>query len=154
VARRDDPLPLGWHRDPAALEQVVEDKLAVARGELARLSTRELADTCATDFLSTRASLLRGALTDVLELGEIGDDTLVERRRGSVCELRPRGDRLEVLLGDRRLEMPLWVESAMRRIAAADRFRLHDLADAVNDLDSRVVLTRRLVREGLLTIVR
>ena len=150
----DEPLPLGWHRDPESVERAMEDKLGVARGELARLSARELADTSATDFLSTRASLLRGALTDVLELGEIGDETLIERRRGSVCELRPRGDRLEVLLGDRRLEMPLWVEPAMRRIAAADHFRVHDLADAVNDPDSRAVLARRLVREGLLTIAR
>jgi bifunctional lysine-specific demethylase and histidyl-hydroxylase NO66 len=71
-----------------------------------------------------------------------------------VCELRARGDRLEVLLGDRRLEMPLWVEPAMRRIAAAERFRVHNLANALNDPDSRAVLTRRLVREGLLTIVR
>jgi mannose-6-phosphate isomerase-like protein (cupin superfamily) len=150
----DEPLALGWHRDPAALEQVVEGKLGVARDELACLSARELADTYAADFLSTRASLLRGALTDALELGGIGDETLVERRRGSVCQLRARGDRLEVLLGDRRLEMPLWVEPAMRRIAAAERFRVHDLANAVNDPDSRAVLTRRLVREGLLTIVR
>jgi hypothetical protein len=150
----DEPLPLRWHRDPESVERALQVKLGVARGELGRLSARELADTHASDFLSTRASLLRGALTDVLELGEIGDDTPVERRRGSVCELRPRGDRLEVLLGDRRLEMPLWVEPAMRRIAAADRFRVHDLADVVNDPDSRAVLTRRLVREGLLTIVR
>ena len=150
----DEQLPLGWHRDPESVERAMEDKLGVARGEHARLSAPELADTSATDFLSTRASLLRGALTDVLELGEIGDETLIERRRGSVCELRPRGDRLEVLLGDRRLEMPLWVEPAMRRIAAADHFRVHDLADAVNDPDSRAVLARRLVREGLLTIAR
>jgi hypothetical protein len=136
------------------VERALQVKLGVARGELGRLSARELADTHASDFLSTRASLLRGVLTDVLELGEIGDDTLLERRHGSVCELRPRGDRLEVLLGDRRLEMPLWVEPAMRRIAAADHFRGHDLADAVNDPNSRAVLTRRLVREGLLTIVR
>jgi bifunctional lysine-specific demethylase and histidyl-hydroxylase NO66 len=150
----DDPLPLGWHRHPEVLERVMEKMLAVARGELGRLSPRELADAYATDFLSTRATLLRGGLTDVLGLGQIGDDTVVERRRGSVCELRTRGDRLDVLLGDRRLEMPSWLEPAMRRIATAERFRVRDLADAVNDPDSRAVLVRRLVREGLLTIAR
>ena len=150
----DEPLPLGWHRDPEAAERLMEDKLGVARRELTRLSARELADSHASDFLSTRASLLRGGLTDVLELGAIDDDTAVERRRGSVCALRGRDDRLVVLLGDRRLQMPSWLEPAMRRIADAERFRVRDLASEVGDRESRAVLVHRLVREGLLTIAR
>jgi hypothetical protein len=47
--------------------------------------------------------------------------------------------------------MPAWLEPAMRRIAGADdAFRVSDLADLVNDRESRAVLVRRLVREGLL----
>jgi bifunctional lysine-specific demethylase and histidyl-hydroxylase NO66 len=55
-----------------------------------------------------------------------------------------------VLLGDRRLEMPLWLEPAMLRIAAEPRFRPVDLEASVADEGSRLVLVRRLVREGLL----
>jgi hypothetical protein len=55
-----------------------------------------------------------------------------------------------VLLGDRRLEMPTWLEPAMRRIAMTPTFVLGDLADALPDRDARAVLVRRLVREGLL----
>jgi bifunctional lysine-specific demethylase and histidyl-hydroxylase NO66 len=150
----DEALPLGWERDREGFEPGVERTLAVARGELARLSARELADAHAADFLSTRTSLLRGALADQLALDALDDDTLLERRRGSVCEIRGGGARLLVLLGDRRLEMPSWLEPAVRRIAGADRFRVRDLADVVGDLESRAVLARRLVREGLLTVVR
>jgi hypothetical protein len=55
-----------------------------------------------------------------------------------------------VLLGDRRLEMPAWLEPAMGRIAGTPTFVLGDLADVLPDRDARAVLARRLVREGLL----
>lgn len=150
----DEALPLGWDGDRAAFESGAERALEVARGDLARLSARELADAHAVEFLSTRPSLLRGALLDQLELDRIADDTLLQRRRGSVCEIRSGGERLLVLLGDRRLEMPTWLEPAVRRIAGAERFRVGDLGDVLGDAPSRAVLARRLVREGLLTFVR
>jgi cupin superfamily protein len=147
----DEPVPPGWTRDRDAFASALEDRLAVVRDELGRLDARALADEHTIGFLSTRASILRGALVDLLELDGIGDGTFLERRPGSVCELRIRAERLVVLLGDRRLEMPAWLEPAMRRIAgAANGFRLGDLADLVNDRESRVVLASRLVREGLL----
>jgi hypothetical protein len=147
----DEPIPPGWTRDPDAFASALEDRLAVVRDELGRLDGRALADEHAIGFLSSRASILRGALVDLLELDRIDDGTLLERRPGSVCELRTRGERVVVLLGDRRLEMPAWVDPAMRRIAGADdAFRLGDLGDLVNDRESRAVLARRLVREGLL----
>ena len=65
-------------------------------------------------------------------------------------EIRPRDDLLEILLGDRALEMPGWLEPALRLIAASDRFRPRDLAPEIGDPASRLVLIRRLVREGLL----
>jgi hypothetical protein len=55
-----------------------------------------------------------------------------------------------VLLGDRRLEMPVRLEPAMRRIAGTPSFALVDLADVLPDREDRAVLGRRLVREGLL----
>jgi len=60
-----------------------------------------------------------------------------------------------VLLGDRRLEMPAWVEGAMRRLADLsedDELTVRDLETDLPDPASRGVLARRLVREGLLTI--
>ena len=46
--------------------------------------------------------------------------------------------------------MPGWLEPALRHIAASDRFRPRDLAPSIGDPESRLVLIRRLVREGLL----
>jgi bifunctional lysine-specific demethylase and histidyl-hydroxylase NO66 len=56
-------------------------------------------------------------------------------------------------LGDRTLELPPATEDAVRLIAERDTFVPKDL-DAVADEASRLVLCRRLVREGLLTFAR
>ena len=73
----------------------------------------------------------------------------------SVCELSPTPGHLVVLLGDRRLEMPGWLEPAMRqiaRLAEDDQLVVRDLTLHLPDAANRAVLVRRLVREGLLTI--
>ena len=84
---------------------------------------------------------------------ELDDSTEVRRRPGSVCVVRPDGDRVTVLLGDRLVRMPAWLGPAMRSIADADRFAIGDLGEHVPDAGSRVVLVRRMIREGLLTAV-
>ena len=101
-------------------------------------------------ILSTRLPVIRGALVDQGALDGIADGSRLARRAGSICVIRIRGDRLVALLGDRRLEMPAWLEPAMRRVAATPSFVVRDLADALPDPGARAVLARRLVREGLL----
>jgi hypothetical protein len=154
VPTLDEPIPAGWTLDPDGFARALAQRFALAREELGTVEAEELADGYAIGFLSTRASLLRGALTDQQDLERIDDGTVLERRRGSVCELRTEAERLLVLLGDRRLEMPGWLEPAMRRIAASNPIAVAELAAEVPDPESRLVLARRLVREGLLRPVR
>jgi hypothetical protein len=40
----------------------------------------------------------------------------------------------------------------MRRVQRAERFRVADLTEAIGDGESRLVLVRRLVREGMLEV--
>ncbi|HEX5950081.1 MAG TPA: cupin domain-containing protein [Actinomycetota bacterium] len=148
------PLPAGWSQDPEGFSRALAERLDRARAELANVGAAELAEEHAIAFLSTRAPLLRGVLVDQQELEGIDDRSALERRPGSVCEIRTRNERLLVLLGDRRLEMPLWLEPAMRRIAAQPSFVVADLSDVLPHPPSRLVLVRRLVREGLLRPVR
>ena len=55
-------------------------------------------------------------------------------------------------LGDRRLLMPAGLEPAVRRLAGGEPVAVADLAADGLDEDSRLVLVRRLVTEGLLSI--
>jgi hypothetical protein len=146
----DEPVPAGWTRDPDALARELAERLRSFGARVAAADAAEIADARLERFLTTRLPLLRGALVHQLELDRIGDATELRRRPGSVCVLRPAGERILALLGDRRLLLPGWLEPAMRRIAEAGALRVGDLAPEIPDEASRVVLARRLVREGLL----
>jgi bifunctional lysine-specific demethylase and histidyl-hydroxylase NO66 len=144
-----EPLPAGFAADPAALTAGVAEQLAEVRRRLDKLDPGAIATAAADRFWSSRPPLLTGQLQQLLTLEEIGESTVVRRRPGAVCRLRQREDRLEVLLGDRRLHMPARLTPVMRAILASERLTVGDLAGYL-DPPSRLVLVRRLVREGLL----
>jgi lysine-specific demethylase/histidyl-hydroxylase NO66 len=146
------PLPVGFAADPAALTAGVAEQLGEVRRRLDKLDPAAIAVAAADRFWSGRPPILTGQLQQLLALPEIIDDTVVRRRPGAVCRLRQRADRLEVLLGDRALHMPARLAPVMRAILASDRLAVADLAGHL-DPTSRLVLVRRLIREGLLEAV-
>jgi bifunctional lysine-specific demethylase and histidyl-hydroxylase NO66 len=149
-ASLDEPVPPGWPADLEGLERSLRERLEAAGDALEAVDARDIVDARLDRFLSTRPPLIRGALVDQGALDGIADGSRLARRGGSICVLRIRGNRLVALLGDRRLEMPAWLEPAMRRVAATPSFVVGDLADVLPDPGARAVLARRLVREGLL----
>jgi bifunctional lysine-specific demethylase and histidyl-hydroxylase NO66 len=152
------PLPGGWANEPASLDAGLRRRLVALARELedtdaARTTTARAADA----FWTARTPDRTGGLRDVLELEDLDDATRLRIRDGASCgfesEHRDEGAELVVRLADRRLRMPAGLAPAMHAILAAGRFSPADL-DAQLDLPSRLVLCRRLVREGLLTIDR
>jgi bifunctional lysine-specific demethylase and histidyl-hydroxylase NO66 len=65
--------------------------------------------------------------------------------------IEPIGDELSVLLGDRELRMPMSVEPAMSLIADGAGVAVADLPGL--DQAGRLVLARRLIREGLIEVI-
>ena len=149
-AALDEPVAAGWHRDLGAFAQELSARLASAASALGELDTGQVAIERERRFLSSRGQLMRGALRARLALDAIDDTSVLRRRPGAICELRLDGDRLQVLLGDRRLEMPATLEPAMHVVAGKDPITAVDLSGTIGEPRSRLVLVRRLVREGLL----
>jgi len=152
-ALSDEPLPAGFAVDPSGLTAGVAEQLAEVRQRLDKLDPGAIAAAAADRFWSSRPPLLAGQLQQLLALEGIGEDTVVRRRPAVVCRLRQRENRLEVLLGDRVLHMPARLAPVMRMIVARDRLAVGDLAGHL-DPPSRLVLVRRLIREGLLEVVK
>lgn len=146
----DEALPVGWTNDPSGFADLLRARLKSSGSALDDVDADAVTDARIQRFLSTRAQLLRGVLVQRQAVEAIGHDTVLSLRPGFVCELRRDGDRLIVLLGDRRLDMPGWLEPAMRLVASSDHLAVHDLTSVLADPQSRLVLARRLVREGLL----
>jgi hypothetical protein len=151
----DDPVPAGWLEDPEGFAGELRERLATLAASLADVDVRREAGERRERFLSSRAQIARGTIAERATPITVDDASVVTRRAGTVCELSARPDHLLVLLGDRRLEMPAWLERAMRQVAGLDEggeLVVRDLAPSLPQGASRAVLVRRLIREGLLTM--
>jgi len=150
----DQPLPAGWASSP----EVIAPELSA---RMVRLATR-LADAPepervlarrAARFWSARTPDLSGGLRDLLELDHLDDRTALRRRPSVAATVTERDGRVEVVLRDRVLRMPAALGPALEHMVVSAGLRPGDL-DAFLDAPSRLVLCRRLVREGLFTIER
>ncbi|CAN5548461.1 hypothetical protein BH24ACT11_BH24ACT11_20610 [soil metagenome] len=152
-AELDQPIPAGYLDDPQRLQHEVGHRMAALAAGLADLDPAAVAGDQVRHFLRTRRPALRGGLHDRLNLAAVNDETLLERRPGSICVVQPDGDRLLVLLGDRELRVPARLAGALRYVRAQPHLRALDLAPWL-DPQSRLVLVRRLLREALFQVHR
>jgi bifunctional lysine-specific demethylase and histidyl-hydroxylase NO66 len=147
----DAHLPAGYLDDPALLTEGLDERLRALRDALAGTDVARVADDQTRSFLEKRNAHLRGSMVDRMRLGEIAADTALRRRPGKPCVLRPDGDRLHLLLGDRRMTVPARITDAVELVRTLGVFTPDDLG---LDTESGLVLCRRLIREGLLEVVR
>ena len=145
-------LPVGFAHDPASLAPVLAAHLERLRAWLEKVDVGRVAEDAARRFWSARPPLLAGQLRQLSLTDDVDDGSRVRRRAGAVCYLELAADHLEVVLGDRELKMPPELEPAIRRLVGERPLEVRELADLL-DHQSRLVLVRRLVREGLLEIL-
>ena len=147
----DGHLPAGYLDQPELLDEGLAERLEVLRAALASLDVRTVTEAQTSSFLERRTSGLRGSMVDRMHLDEVVAETRLRRRPGRPCVTRPEGDRLHLFLGDRRLTVPARLSAAVERVRVLDVFTPEDVG---LDPQSALVLCRRLVREGLLEVVR
>jgi lysine-specific demethylase/histidyl-hydroxylase NO66 len=147
----DAHLPAGYLEEPDLLAGGLGERLGSLLDALAATDVTRLADDQTRSFLEKRNAHLRGSLVDRMSLGSVKGDTTLRRRPGKPCLLRPDGDRLHLLLGDRRMTVPARITDAVERVRTLGAFTPDDLG---LDPESALVLCRRLIREGLLEVVR
>lgn len=142
-------MPAGFGTDPAVAEAAVKEVLADWAAWVAEVDAEPVAVAAVERFHRGRRPLLDGQLLEVATLDALTDDDHVRLRPGTVWRLQPDGDRLVVTMGDRDLRLPAALGPALTRLLDGTPHRVADLADLM-DLPSRMVLVRRLIREGLL----
>ncbi len=148
----DDHLPAGYLADPDRLAAGLGDRLAAVADAVRRLDAPTAAQAQAERFLSQRPPRMAGGLLDREALARgLRDDTALRRRPGHPYVLVDDDDTVRVLLGDRVLRVPIRIRGALEVVAARSELTPADLP---LDPASALVLSRRLVREGLLEVVR
>lgn len=147
-----EALPVGFAADPGAL---IED-LPVRVKELVDWLEHQAGDSAvvrlAERFWTTRRAVLPGQMSQLEALRSVGPEHRFHRRPGSVFRVSRDGPEAVAVLGFRQLRMPARCEAALRFVEEA--VRLFGVRDVPGPLDeeSRLVLLRRLVREGVLEI--
>ena len=147
----DEHLPAGYLDHPDELATGLAERLRSLSDALADTDAASVADAQALTFLERRNSDLRGSVVDRMHLDRVAADTALRRRPGKPCVVRPDGDRLHLYLGDRRLTVPARIADAVEKARTLEVFTPDDLG---LDPQSALVLCRRLIREGLLEVVR
>ncbi len=147
----DAHLPAGHLDQPGVLTEGLTERLGQLARALGDLDPAEVAEAQIASFLQARHTPLRGAMVDRMALADIAGDTTLRRRPGKPCVLQPDGDRLHLLLGDRRVTVPARITAAVEQVR---EMGVLTPADLPLDPQSSLVLCRRLVREGLLEVVR
>ncbi len=146
-------LPPGYADDVDRLAGDIGELVRKLREWLDAVDVDAVARVLAATYWKGRPPILTGQLLQLLAVDQLGDASVLRRREGTVCWIAADHDHLRVSLGDRELRMPAALAPVMHRIAAEARpFPLSALADELDE-SSRLVLARRLVREGLLEIV-
>jgi bifunctional lysine-specific demethylase and histidyl-hydroxylase NO66 len=143
-----DALPAGWAHTPGTFNEPARAKLRQLARWLEELDPDDLTARMAERFWSGRAPSLAGQLTEILAADSVEDDSVLRRRRGAVCRTKLDGDDLILLLGDRRLRLPVRVRTAVDHMLSREQTKVRDL-EAHLDAAGRLVLARRLIKEGL-----
>jgi hypothetical protein len=154
-ARWAEPVPvpgMGADRGPA-----VEDLDARLREGLAALG--DLAPVLESYRLGLNASVRRknpapdGYLESIAGIDALDVHSELERRPGVGCTVTTDAESVRLHFMGETIRTPPRAAGALQFIAAHPRFRIAEIDSTLTD-DSKLVLVRRLIREGLLQVAR
>ncbi|MGH3037025.1 MAG: cupin domain-containing protein, partial [Gaiellaceae bacterium] len=149
LAECEDELP--FRRGVAAGPDASEELLDRLRD---RLGPEDVERRRRRRFLDGRRPIREDALTQLRELEGLDGETLLERRPTVVADLEEDADGLSVVYEGREVRFPAHARAELVACVEADEpFRADDLPGEL-DAAGRLVLVRRLVREGFLRVTR
>jgi mannose-6-phosphate isomerase-like protein (cupin superfamily) len=103
----------------------------------------------AEDFVTSRRPALYGCLQEVEGAAEVSIESTVQPRPDLVFLVREEHETLVVLFGSTEISLPLFARDAVMFALEGRPFVVRDLPGQLDDA-GKVVLVRRLLREGLL----
>jgi hypothetical protein len=148
-ARFRRSLPPGFAHDPSAMEDHVRELLGTFSEWASQQDASTLARETASKFWSARPPILTGQLQQLLALDDLSDASTIRKRPGTVCVVSVDDDELTLNLGDRVLMLPAYVAPAIGFVTEAPSFPVAALGPYLDE-QGRLVLVKRLIREGLL----
>jgi lysine-specific demethylase/histidyl-hydroxylase NO66 len=116
----------------------------------ARLGPEDVARRARRRFVTSRRPLAADLLAQVRAAGHLRADTACERRPTVIADLEPRGDAIALVFEGKEVVFPERAGAAVRALHEATGPLTAAELPGPLDLDGRLVLLRRLIREGYL----
>ncbi|WP_375497316.1 cupin domain-containing protein [uncultured Jatrophihabitans sp.] len=155
-AVQDDPalrasLPMGVDlADPAVLAPALQDTVGALQRALADVPVSRVADELGTNLMRRTRPVALGPLAQ-LDLAErLAVDTALRLRAALRYRFADTGERLQIVLLDRTVELPAGTAEAVKIALAGAPFTPANLPGL--EPAEQLTLARRLVREGLLVV--
>lgn len=158
-------LPVGFlnQKQPAISLQAQLTELLAYLSQHA--NAEEAVSQLAHSFIAGMKSLPDGHFTQLQQLDMVNLNSIVAKRQGMVCWIFRQdempshsagypqgGDYVSMQFPGNEVRGPIWLEPAYCFIAETEIFAVKDLPDRLSD-NAKLVLVRRLIREGLLRVV-
>lgn len=136
-----DAMPTGANLHFAALTDLLQEKLPQAMA------------TVAESFVTTHEIFRDGGLLDANNVGHIDLTTVVRPRPGTLWRINTDDDYATLLTSpNKQITMPAFTDESLRFALGGAPFQVGALAGLLDD-GGKLVLVKRLIREGLLEIV-
>jgi ribosomal protein L16 Arg81 hydroxylase len=145
-------LPVGFlNRNP--LLPSLQSHLTQLLDYLSQNANAENAVTqLAQNFIGKMQPLPDGHFSQLGQLEHVNPHTVVAKRSGMICTVFTEADQACIQFPGNKVKGPSWLESAFRFIAETETFSIQALPDNLSQ-NSKLVLIRRLIRDGLLRVV-
>lgn len=146
-------LPIGFLED--SHQETIEQRFPELLNLLLEDSNLEAAvERLSKDVFRDFPPLPDGHFAQLDALEAIAIDTVVKKRHGGLCRIfsESESDSVSIHFPGNKVVGPKSIEPSLQFIADAREFSVDSLPDSLSD-NSKLVLVRRLVKEGLLTSV-
>jgi ribosomal protein L16 Arg81 hydroxylase len=108
-------------------------------------------DALIDNFVSSREPILHGHLCDQQQINNINLTTMVKIRDGLIYRIQVDDKTLSLTFHGKRVHFPHHVGAALHYIVVTRAFRVESIPNCI-DTAGKLVLIRRLVKEGFLTM--
>lgn len=129
------------HHFKELLEQISDD-----------IQIEDVIDDIADDFLAKLEPLPDGHFAQIDCLENIDINSILKKRKGTICYIAKQANSVTIYFPGNHVSAPSFIEPALEFIAETEEFCINSIPGNMS-AESKLVLARRLVKEGLLTIV-
>jgi lysine-specific demethylase/histidyl-hydroxylase NO66 len=145
-----EALPAGFAHDTSDAVPMLRTRMSDFKSWLDSTDLDKALERLGRRFWSSRTPFLAGHLEQLANLSAMSDFTTIRVRPNCSYYLSVNEDARELvlLLGDREVKMPGYLQTVVEDMLLRESFRVADLSEFL-DQASRLTLCRRLVREGL-----